>query len=41
MSVEDQFTVFGAAGAITFTLLSGFVIARFARPAVQPAIDAP
>jgi hypothetical protein len=37
VSVEDQFTVFGAAGAITFTVLSGFVIARFARPDVQLA----
>jgi hypothetical protein len=37
VSVEDQFTVFGAAGAITFTVLSGYVIARFARPDAQPA----
>jgi hypothetical protein len=29
VSVENQFTVFGAAGAITFTLLSGLVLARF------------
>lgn len=31
VSVEDQFTVFGAAGAIVFMLLSGLVLARFAR----------
>jgi hypothetical protein len=38
VSVDDQFTVFGAAGAITFTVLSGFVLARFARPAgMHPA----
>jgi hypothetical protein len=30
VSVEDQFTVFGAAGAIVFMLLSGVVLARFA-----------
>jgi hypothetical protein len=30
ISVEEQFTVFGAAGAAVFTLLSGFVLARFA-----------
>jgi hypothetical protein len=29
ISVEDQFTVFGAAGAVLFTLLSGLVLARF------------
>jgi hypothetical protein len=29
VSVEDQFTVFGAAGAVVFTLLSGLVLARF------------
>jgi hypothetical protein len=29
VSVEDQFTVFGALGAIVFTLLSGLVLARF------------
>jgi hypothetical protein len=26
----DQFTVFGAAGAVLFMLLSGLVLARFA-----------
>jgi hypothetical protein len=31
ISVEDQFTVFGAAGALVFTLLSGLVLARFTR----------
>jgi hypothetical protein len=30
VDVAEQFTVFGAAGAIVFTLLSGFVVARFA-----------
>jgi hypothetical protein len=29
ISVEDQFTVFGAYGAIVFMLLSGVVLARF------------
>jgi hypothetical protein len=29
VSVEDQFTVFGASGALVFTLLSGLVLARF------------
>jgi hypothetical protein len=29
ISVEDQFTVFGAYGAIVFMLLSGLVVARF------------
>jgi hypothetical protein len=28
VSVEDQFTVFGAAGAVLFTLLSGLLLAR-------------
>jgi hypothetical protein len=30
ISVEDQFTVFGAYGAMVFMLLSGLVLARFA-----------
>jgi len=30
VDVDDQFTVFGAAGAIVFTLLSGLLLARFA-----------
>ena len=30
VDVAEQFTVFGAAGAIVFTLLSGFLVARFA-----------
>ena len=36
ISVEDQFTVFGAAGAVLFMLLSGLLLARFtpARPQV-------
>jgi hypothetical protein len=29
ISVEDQFTVFGASGAAVFTLLSGLVLAPF------------
>jgi hypothetical protein len=29
VDVAEQFTVFGAAGAIVFTLLSGFLVARF------------
>ena len=28
-SVADQFTVFGASGAVVFTLLSGLLLARF------------
>ena len=36
VSVEEQFTVFGASGAILFTALSGLVLARFAPPA-RPA----
>ena len=31
ISVEDQFTVFGAYGAVLFMLLSGLVLARFTR----------
>ena len=37
ISVEDQFPVFGAAGAVVFTLLSGVVLAYFAAPALQHA----
>jgi hypothetical protein len=29
ISVEDQFTVFGASGALVFMLLSGLLLARF------------
>jgi hypothetical protein len=36
VDVADQFTVFGAAGAIVFMLLSGLVLARFA-PALEKA----
>jgi hypothetical protein len=32
VDVDEQFTVFGAAGAIVFTLLSGLVLARFSPP---------
>jgi hypothetical protein len=37
VSVEDQFTVFGAAGALVFMLLSGLVLARFTPADVKPA----
>ena len=37
ISVEDQFTVFGAYGAVVFTLLSGLVLARFERVRAQAA----
>jgi hypothetical protein len=37
ISVEDQFTVFGAYGALVFTLLSGLVLARFTRVGSQVA----
>ena len=37
ISVEDQFTVFGAYGAVVFTLLSGLLLARFTRIRAQVA----
>jgi hypothetical protein len=37
ISVEDQFTVFGAAGAVVFMLLSGLVLARFTPSRAQVA----
>jgi hypothetical protein len=37
VSVEDQFTVFGAYGAVVFTLLSGLLLARFTRVRAQVA----
>ena len=37
IGVDDQFTVFGAAGAIVFTLLSGVVLDRFASTRTQVA----
>jgi hypothetical protein len=37
VSVEDQFTVFGALGAIVFTLLSGLVLARYTPARPRPA----
>jgi hypothetical protein len=37
VDVDKQFTVFGAMGAIVFTLLSGLVLARFAPPATSAA----
>ena len=36
IGVDDQFTVFGAGGALLFTLLSGLLLARFT-PARAPA----
>jgi hypothetical protein len=36
IGVDDQFTVFGAGGALVFTLLSGLLVARFT-PARSPA----
>ena len=35
ISVEDQFTVFGAYGALVFTLLSGLTLAHFTNARVQ------
>jgi hypothetical protein len=35
VDVADQFTVFGAAGAVVFTLLSGLLLARFAPTRTQ------
>jgi hypothetical protein len=35
--VEEQFTVFGAAGAVLFTLLSGLVLARFSHSTTRVA----
>jgi hypothetical protein len=37
VSVEEQFTVFGAAGALLFMLLSGLLLARFAPTSAQVA----
>jgi hypothetical protein len=37
VSVEDQFTVFGAAGALLFMVLSGLVVARFTPSSAQVA----
>ncbi len=37
VSVEDQFTVFGAAGAVLFMVVSGLVLARFAPSAFRAA----
>jgi hypothetical protein len=36
IGVDDQFTVFGAGGALVFMLLSGLLLARFT-PARAPA----
>ena len=35
VDVDEQFTVFGAAGAIVFTVLSGFVLSRFSPPSAR------
>jgi hypothetical protein len=37
VSVEDQFTVFGGAGALLFMVLSGLVLARFTPSSAQVA----
>jgi hypothetical protein len=37
IGVDDQFTVFGAGGAIVFTLLSGLLLARFTPARAQVA----
>src|SRR5215210_8133622 len=37
ISVENQFTVFGAAGAVLFMLLSGLVLARFTPSSTRAA----
>ena len=39
ISVENQFTVFGAYGAVLFMLFSGLVLARFSR--VRPQVTRP
>jgi hypothetical protein len=37
IGVDDQFTVFGAGGALVFTLLSGLLVARFTPARAQAA----
>jgi hypothetical protein len=37
IGIEDQFTVFGAAGAVVFMLLSGLLLARFTPARAQVA----
>jgi hypothetical protein len=37
VSVEDQFTVFGASGALVFMLLSGLLLARFTPSSTRAA----
>jgi len=37
IGVDDQFTVFGAGGALVFTLLSGVLLARFTPARAQAA----
>jgi hypothetical protein len=32
VDVDQQFTVFGAMGAVVFTILSGALLARFSNP---------
>jgi hypothetical protein len=43
VDVDEQFTVFGAAGAVVFTLLSGLLLARFmpAREQLEEAVLIP
>ena len=37
IGVDDQFTVFGAGGALLYTLLSGLLVARFTPARAQVA----
>jgi hypothetical protein len=37
IGVDDQFAVFGAGGALVFTLLSGLLLARFTPARAQAA----
>lgn len=41
IDVEGRYTVFGAAGAVVFMLLSGLVLARLAPTPVAPAVSGP
>lgn len=41
VDVAEQFTVFGASGAIVFTLLSGLVLARFSPPLTSASPASP
>jgi hypothetical protein len=37
IGVDDQFTVFGAGGALLFTMLSGLLLARLTRAPARAA----